>query len=673
MRAQCASRFTLLLAALLFAGLAAGKASADDQSVAQKPLADAATATAPRAATPAPVGAAQSGKATAVPAATTATAPVAEPPAAPAEDPQTTGSLPEDKAQSAPPLPAPAAAAAVGPDQPSNPTSGAAAPATATPAAPTNASPTTATPPPPSGPGSPDTPAAGAAAPAVPTFADRLHKALDAYVASEIKGRDAAEIRKLRAAIAAFYAARNYAPLWVENGTPNAAARSAMARLAHADDDGLSLDGLPTPVFPQADENRDEKRDAKLDEKLGEKLLAAEIDLTAQVVGYGREASGSRVDPQRISRLIGAKPQVAEPAQILASVAAAGSNAGTALENFNPPQAAYRALRDKLAELRRETKPVVTRPIPSGPTLKLGMSDPRVPLIRARFGLDAEPAAQQDNLLYDTRVAAAVAEFQKAYGLPASGVLTGRTIAALTGGQPSRLENELVANMEFWRWMPRDMGSDRIEVNIPDFTVSVIRDNQLVWRSKVIVGKPQTPTPVFSNMMRYLIVNPYWNVPRSIMRKEMLPRLAQDPAYLDRLGFEVFIRHGRLVVRQPPGAKNALGRIKFMFPNDYSVYLHDTPSRSLFGATRRAFSHGCVRVDQPFSFAQAVLGPDSGWSERRVEHLIGDRQRYVFLPKPLPIHIEYFTAFVDPDGRLQLRDDIYGYAGKAEVALGLEK
>ena len=474
-----------------------------------------------------------------------------------------------------------------------------------------------------------------------------------------LKGRDAAEMRKLRAAIVAFYAARNYAPLWIENGKPNAAAQSVLARLAHARDDGLSVDDLPAPGFGQDDGD--------------DKLVAAEINLTMQVVAYGRQASGSRVDPSRISKLIGAKPAVAEPAQILGSVAAAGANAGTVLEAFNPPQAGYRALRDKLAELRRETKPVAAQPIPPGPALRIGMSDPRVPLIRARFGLDAEPAEAESDLLYDTRVAAAVAEFQKATGLPASGVLTARTIAALSGGQPSRLENELLANMEMWRWMPRDMGKNRIDVNIPNFTVSVFRDDRLVWRNKVIVGKPQTPTPVFSNMVRFLIVNPYWNVPPSIMRKEMLPRLAQDPSYLSRMGFEVFTRHGRLVVRQPPGERNALGRIKFMFPNDYSVYLHDTPSRGLFGASRRAFSHGCVRVDEPFGLAQAVLGPDSGWSEQRVKRLIGRGQRFVNLPAPLPIHLEYFTAFVDSDGHLQLRDDIYGYARKVDIALGLEK
>jgi murein L,D-transpeptidase YcbB/YkuD len=171
--------------------------------------------------------------------------------------------------------------------------------------------------------------------------------------------------------------------------------------------------------------------------------------------------------------------------------------------------------------------------------------------------------------------------------------------------------------------------------------------------------------------MQFLIVNPSWNVPQSIIRKEMLPRLGQDPSYLQRLGYQVRRIHGLLFVRQLPGERNALGRIKFMFPNDYSVYLHDTPSRALFGAAQRAFSHGCVRVDQPFSFAEAVLGRDNGWSAERVKRMIGGGERYVYLPKPLPVHIEYFTAFVDESGRLQLRDDIYGYSNRVKTALGL--
>ena len=224
--------------------------------------------------------------------------------------------------------------------------------------------------------------------------------------------------------------------------------------------------------------------------------------------------------------------------------------------------------------------------------------------------------------------------------------------------------------MERWRWMPRDLGEERIEVNIPDYEAAVIENGEVILRTRVVVGKEETPTPIFSDTMKFLIVNPYWNVPPSIIRKEMLPKLAGDPNYFSRLGYEVFTRAGHLVVRQPPGERNALGRIKFMFPNDFSVYMHDTPMRKLFASTKRAFSHGCVRVDDPFRFAETVLG--QGWSEQRVKKLIGGKERYVYLPKQLPVHLEYFTAYVDQSGELQLRDDVYGYSHRVKAALGLE-
>jgi murein L,D-transpeptidase YcbB/YkuD len=395
------------------------------------------------------------------------------------------------------------------------------------------------------------------------------------------------------------------------------------------------------------------------------------------VVAYGRQATGSRVDPHAISPLIGARPEVADPSVILANVSTAGSDAGAVLKNFNPPQKAYEALRQKLAELRSARAPIARgAAIPNGPTLKVGMRDPRVPLVRAKLSLDGELSFDGDDyspdkdLVYDTRVASAIADFQRANGLPGSGQLTARTIALLSGGEPARLEAEIIANMERWRWMPREMGDSRIEVNIPDFEAAIVENGEVVQRNRVVVGKEETPTPVFSNKMQFLIVNPYWNVPRSIVRKEMMPKLAADPHYLHRLGYETIWRDGQLTVRQPPGERNALGQIKFMFPNDYAVYLHDTPSRALFSNEKRAFSHGCVRVDDPFLFAQAVLG--KGWSEQRIKKLIGGKERYVNLARPLPIHLEYFTAEVDAFGRLRVRDDIYGYSHKVKAALGLE-
>ncbi|MGQ0443702.1 MAG: L,D-transpeptidase family protein [Beijerinckiaceae bacterium] len=454
--------------------------------------------------------------------------------------------------------------------------------------------------------------------------------------------------RREREAIAAFYALRDFAPLWFSGSAASAAVAPAVARLKHAADDGLDVDGSALSVAPGTDAE----------------IAAADLALSDAVVAYGRQASGSRVDPRTISRSIGVEPEVADPAVILALVASAGEDAGEALRRFNPPQPAYEALREKLLQARLGQSPALGTAIGAGPVLRPGMRDKRVPRIRARFGLDGGA----EDLVYDTKIAAAVADFQKANGLPASGHLSGQTVTALSGA--FSLRAEILANMERWRWMPRDMGETHIEVNIPDYEAVVIDKGTVIERNRVVVGKEETPTPVFSQTMKFLIVNPAWNVPQSIIRKEMLPKLASDPGYFQRMGYQVFSRGGHLAVRQPPGEKNALGRIKFVFPNDFSVYMHDTPLRKLFASAKRAFSHGCVRVEDPFRFAETVLG--DGWSEERVKKLIGGKERYVYLPKPLPVYLEYFTAFVDETGALQLRDDVYGYSRRVRAALGLQ-
>ena len=488
-------------------------------------------------------------------------------------------------------------------------------------------------------------------------LAAAMKQALDAYIKEPARTHAA---RREREAVSAFYAARAYAPVWFEKDSWTPAAKAALAQLEHADEDGLSLKAGSLPVLT-ATTSTDR--------------AATDLALSLAVVTYGRQASGSRIDPQTIDKLITEKPDVAEPAHILTSVASA-PDAASALRSFNPVQAGYRALREKLIEVRRE-KPKAQDLIAAGPTLKVGMKDPRVPVIRARFGLNGQPLAQPlaedaDALLYDTRVASAVADFQRSNGLPASGQLTARTVAALSGGDPARLEAELIANMERWRWRARGESPERIEVNIPDFSVRVFHDHAEYYKARVIVGKPTTQTPIFSNRMQFIEVNPYWNVPDSIIKKEMMPKMAEDPTYLQKLGYEVSTaKNGRMIVRQPPGERNALGRIKFMFPNQHAVYLHDTPTRALFANVTRAYSHGCVRLDQPFKFAEVVLGKENGWTEERARKLIGGKNETIHLPRAIDIHIGYYTAFVDEAGKLQLREDIYGYSAKVRAALGL--
>jgi murein L,D-transpeptidase YcbB/YkuD len=486
-----------------------------------------------------------------------------------------------------------------------------------------------------------------------PAAASRLPAAVEAALAAleaevvKTSPVGAGDWRAAREAIRAFYAARDFAPVWVADDGLTPAADSALARLARADEDGLDLSAFALPK-------------GRLDDASPERLAEAEIVISAAAVAYAMQASGARLVPARISSVISARPSVADPGQALAAVAAA-ADPGAALEDFNPKQKGYADLRDQLTRLRAGA-PVAALPIPSGPALKIGMVDARVALVRARLGLT--PAADaKDALVYDARLALAVAAFQRKNGLAASGALTPATAEALSSGPAAPQEAMILANMEMWRWEPRAMGEERVEINIPDYSLKVMNGEDLVHRARVIVGKADTPTPIFSNEIRYILVNPIWRVPDSIVKKELAPGLAQDPTYLARLGYEVSQAGGRLVVRQPPGEGNALGRIAFMFPNEHGVYLHDTPARWLFAAPRRAFSHGCVRVELPMRLAELVMGGASaGWSQARLQSLWGASERTVFLPRAIPIHLEYFTEFVDESGALQNREDIYGIA-----------
>ncbi|MCJ2012949.1 L,D-transpeptidase family protein [Methylobacterium sp. J-076] len=466
---------------------------------------------------------------------------------------------------------------------------------------------------------------------------------------------------KERAALKAFYDARGDKPVWIADGAWTPAAKAVSARLAAADEDGLDIRAYPVP---------------KLADKPDEKAVAeADLRLSAASVLYARDARGGRIGPSAISRLITPTLDLPAADAVLAKLAEAGAKAGDALEGYNPSTEGYRALKAQLASLRGpkvpDAKPLT---LLSGPTLKTGMRDPRVPALRTHFGLESRPSATLDHGpgeadLYDATVAEAVAGFQRERGLPGDGVLNKRTVLALANvGRPGKSgdEAELLVNMERWRWLPGELGPDYVLVNVPEFRLRIFRDGKLRDETRVIVGKPESPTPIFSGMMEYAVVNPSWYVPPSIL-KTMAPKLA---SYGGKTwgGYEIVRRGGHISLRQPPGEKNALGFIKFMFPNQHAVYLHDTPNRSLFSASTRAFSHGCVRVDDPFRFADVVL-PD--WSAERLKKLIGKGERTIRLPQKLPVHIAYFTTYVDDAGSLRRVPDIYGYDAPMRAALGL--
>jgi len=241
----------------------------------------------------------------------------------------------------------------------------------------------------------------------------------------------------------------------------------------------------------------------------------------------------------------------------------------------------------------------------------------------------------------------------------------------------SRQIETVVANMERWRWYPRDLGNAHVLVNQPDFTLKVISGGIQVWTTRIVIGKPSMPTPLLSETMKYITVNPTWHVPQSIVHNEYLPALAQDPTVLDRMGLRVSYNGGEVQITQPPGDGNALGRIRFNFPNRFSVYQHDTPDKNLFGEDVRAFSHGCMRVQDPAKYAEVLLNiarPNERWTAEKIKNMFGSVEQDIQLqPTQVWVHLTYQTAFVDNAGKLQIRRDVYNLDSRTLAAIKGER
>jgi murein L,D-transpeptidase YcbB/YkuD len=452
------------------------------------------------------------------------------------------------------------------------------------------------------------------------------------------------ERKEERSAAQAFYASRGYAPLWVTNGIENKHARSVISRLKEADNDGLDPTDYPIPDFKAA---------------VGrpEALAEAELILSKSVLTYARHAQTGRLHYSRISADIAYQLTPTEPREVLANIASA-ANPVDALESYSPPHEGFRVLRAKLIELRsRQSKPIDL----GGATPRLGMRDSRVAELRQRLGVPRTP----DNNMYDHTVIEAVKKFQREHGLKPTGEFGPASAEALKmRGSDNRSVETILANMERWRWLPRELGKAYVMVNIPDYSLKVVRDGAIIWQTKIVVGKPTMPTPLLSEQITFITINPTWNVPPSIVRNEYLPALRQDPYALARIGLRIeHNRDGSIHVFQPPGERNALGRIRFNFPNKFLVYQHDTPDKRLFTHEKRAYSHGCMRVENPLDYAEVLLSitrPQDGYTAERLHRMFGRDERDITFTSPIPVHITYQTAFVDQSGSLQTREDIYG-------------
>jgi murein L,D-transpeptidase YcbB/YkuD len=325
--------------------------------------------------------------------------------------------------------------------------------------------------------------------------------------------------------------------------------------------------------------------------------------------------------------------------------------------------------------------------IASGTKLTPGQRSPAVRALALRLAASGdfkgEVAAEDKRAVYDAALQEAVKRFQRRHGLRDDGVVGASVIAALNVPIDARIR-QIELNMERWRWLPRDLGDPHVLVNIPQMRLDVREHGNTRLSMRVVVGKEDTPTPIFNHRMTYLVFAPYWNVPDEIAQKETLPAILKDPGFLDRSNMEVVDAGGRIVdpasidleepgkyrFRQRPGTSNSLGLVKFMFPNQFNVYLHDTPADSLFARASRSLSHGCVRLEEPGKLAQYVLRDQPEWTiDRITEAMHGADEQTVKLTVPVPVYLGYWTARVADDGAVEFWNDVYGIDGRQTTKL----
>ena len=477
-----------------------------------------------------------------------------------------------------------------------------------------------------------------------------------------------------------FYERRLYRPAWSDERGPTRLADDLLDALRRADLEGLRsedyhLAGIETVLAA-----------VRADAKRGPALAPdrwAELDLllTDAFLVYGAHLLAGRVNPETLRPEWVSNRRTADIAVVLEAALASGNIAGT-LAGLDPPEVGYRRLRDALGRYRAVAAAGGWPVIPDGATLRLGDRNGSVAALRERLRLedDLAPGEAQDAELFDEPVGEAVKKFQRRHGLTDDGVVSAATRAELNVPVERRVE-QLGLNLERWRWLPKDLGRRHIIVNIAAFELELMDGDSLVMSMRVVVGRPFDRTPVLSDTMRYLVLNPYWHVPSNIATTELLPKLKRDPSYLARYKMRVFpnsrldaqevdpatvnwstITAARFPyrLRQDPGPRNALGRIKFMFLNKYHVYLHDTPARPLFEETQRDFSHGCIRIQHPIELAVYLLRNDPRWDRDALLAALDDAEdRTVSLPEPMPIHLLYWTAWADVDGTIQFRRDIH--------------
>ena len=471
------------------------------------------------------------------------------------------------------------------------------------------------------------------------------------------------------------YARREMCPLWVGSEGPGAKALTIANALNASFDEGLNPDDYAMPAISRLWQSKKPAELAQLDILLTQGLSAYLTDMA-----YGR-TEPCLLDPQLFATT--GENVINEPGQLILQASQA-PDLDLFLQAQVPAHDAYRLLRTALARYRTLADQGGWPHIEPGPSIKPGMEDPRVPAVRNLLTINGDySGADSSSPWLDPELVAAVQRFQVRHNLNSDGVIGKKTLAAMNVPVAERIEQILI-NMELWRWLPHKLDGKQLYVNIAGFYLQARHDELVEFATPVIVGKVYHKTPVFSDQIRYIEFNPYWNIPASIARNEIVGEVQKDPDYLRKNNIRIFNGWGdndfevdpatidwrsiggkikRYRLRQDPGPDNALGRVKFALPNRYDVYLHDTPKHELFKQEDRAFSHGCIRVNRPVELAHYLLsGDDRAWTMERIQQILDQGKRtIILLKKPVPVHILYRTVAVDPaSGAVSFFKDVYG-------------
>ncbi len=476
-----------------------------------------------------------------------------------------------------------------------------------------------------------------------------------------------------RKSILELYKQRQFAPIWITNGVPDPRVEAVLSVLAAASEDGLNpLAYLPVGLSSFATAKSDLANLSPSD------LMRFDISLTAVTLKYAAHLSSGQFEPARLSAYNDIKVETLKPDAVL-RVLAHSPFPGEYLRNLAPKHPAYGLIKKELAALNNLGGPV-KEPFPAGGKLvKVGQRDERVPELRTRMEemsfLDPGETlvAENDLEVLDKALSKAIKAYQIANGIKATGQLDARLVAKLNEDPTEDQKAKLISSLERIRWLPKELGSRHVFVNQAAFKAHVVENGNTLWSTKVIVGKPLTQTSAFHDEFETVVFNPTWGIPQSILVNEYLPKLRRDAGYLDRIGYKVTTERGEPVssrsinwwafnnrvpynVQQPAGDDNALGEIKFLFPNNHAIYMHDTPTRKLFSETVRSFSHGCVRVENPREFASILLG----WDRDRVDAEVGSGDSFSTpVSVKTKVHLTYFAAWPDEAGKVQYYQDIY--------------